>query len=109
MPEAVKILGQQSPAANTDANLYTTPANTRTVMSSLVICNTTAAAIAVRVHARPLGAAAAPGNALVYDLSIAPNDSVPLTWGIALGPTDVVSVRAAAIGVTFTAFGSEVT
>jgi hypothetical protein len=109
MPEALKILGQAAPAAATNANLYTAVPGASAVVSSLVMCNTGAAATEVRVYARPAGAAAALGNAVVFDAPIEGNDILALTLGITLGATDILTVRSTAGGVTFTAFGTEVT
>lgn len=109
MAESLKILGQVSPGAGVDTTLYAPGAGVRAVVSTLVACNTTGAAIPIRVHARPGGVAAGTGNAVAYDHTVPANDSVPLTWGMALAPGDILSVRATAVGVAFTAFGVEVT
>ena len=108
MPETVKSLGQQSPAANTDAALYTCPAATSAVVSSIVVCNTGGAATTFRLHFRDEGAAAATGNALVYDQIIAAKETIALTLGITCDAADVIGVRAGAAGVAFTAFGTEI-
>jgi len=109
MPSANKVLGQSTPSANTDTTLYTVPASTQAVCSTLSICNTTAAAITYRVAVRPAGAAIATQHYLAYDASVAANDSVLLTLGITLAATDVVTVRAGATGVAFNLFGVEIT
>lgn len=109
MPAANKVLGQVSPAANTDTTLYTTPASTQVVSSTLVICNTTAAAITYRIAVRPAGATLATQHYIAYDASVAANDTVLLTIGLALAATDVVTVRAGAVGVAFGLFGAEIT
>lgn len=108
MPETLKSLGQASPAANTDAALYTCPASTSTVVSSLVVCNTGSAPTTIRIHFRDEGAAVAVGNALVYDQPIAAKETIALTLGITCDAADVIGVRAGAAGVTFTAFGTEI-
>lgn len=108
MADTYKVLGQAAPAGGADGAIYTVPAAKSAVVSSLVICNTGAAATTVRVHARVAAAGAAVGNALVYDMPIAGNDTVVLTLGATLTATDILSGRSAAGGVTFTAFGDEV-
>ena len=109
MARANKVLGQQSPSANTDTTLYTVPASTQAVCSTLSVCNTTGAAITYRVAVRPAAATLATQHYLAYDASVAANDSVLLTLGITLAATDVVTVRAGETGVAFSLFGAEIT
>lgn len=102
------ILGQAAPAAAANGDVIAAvAANRRQVVSSLVIANTGAAATTFRVFARKAGAAAAVGNAIAYDVNIDANSVISLTLGICLAATDVLTVRSAAGGVTFTAFGEE--
>ena len=89
--------------------LYTVPASTQAVGSTLSICNTTGAAITYRVAVRPAGATLATQHYLAFDASVAANDSILLTLGITLAATDVVTVRAGATGVAFSLFGAEIT
>jgi len=39
MPFTYKVLGQSAPSSNTTANVYTVPAATQAVISSIVIVN----------------------------------------------------------------------
>lgn len=100
------VLGQAAPAAAADAAAYTVPASRRAVSSTITVCNT-GAATTYRVHARKAGAAAGAGNAVAFDVTLAAGQSDALTWGVALGPGDVVGVRSASGAVTFTVFGEE--
>ena len=109
VPRANKVLGQATPPAATDTTLYTVPASTQAVASTLSICNTTGAAITYRIAVRPAGASIATQHYLAYDASVAANDTVMLTLGITLAATDVVTVRAGATGVAFSLFGCEIT
>jgi hypothetical protein len=88
--------------------LYTTPALTSTVCSTLVICNQGASTV-FRVAVRPAGAALEPKHYLIVDNTISQYDSVFLTLGVSLATTDVVSVYAGATSVSFNLFGSELT
>jgi hypothetical protein len=88
--------------------LYTTPALTSTVCSTLVICNQGASTV-FRVAVRPAGAALDPKHYLIVDNTINQYDSVFLTLGVSLATTDVVSVYAGATSVSFSVFGSELT
>jgi len=88
--------------------LYTTPAVTSTVCSTLVICNQGVSTV-FRVAVRPAGAALDPKHYLIVDNTINQYDSVFLTLGVSLATTDVVSVYAGATSVSFSLFGSELT
>ena len=109
MAQAHKVLGQSSPSATTLTTLYTVPASTQAVCSSLTICNTASSATTYRLAIRPSGATVATQHYIAYDAALPANDTVTLTLGIALAATDVVSVYAGATGVAFSAFGVEVT
>jgi len=108
VPEALKVLGQSAPAAATDAALYTVPAGKSAVVGTIAVCNTVNVSTTFRVHVRIAGAAAAAGNAIAFDATLGGNETVFLLPGLALAAGDVVTVRAAAAGVTFTATGAEV-
>lgn len=109
MAVTYKVLGQSAPADTNNANVYTVPAATEAVISSLVIANVTASGATARVFVRPNAVAAAVGNAIAYDLSIAANSTVALTLGITVDATDVITVRSSvANALTFHAFGSEI-
>ena len=104
-----KVLGQSNPSANTNIDLYTVPANTSSVCSTLVICNQAASAATFRVAVRPAGASIATQHYTSYDTNLNANDSITVTIGITLATTDVVTVRANTTTVSFNLFGSELT
>lgn len=103
-----KVLGQLEPAATTLSTLYTVPAATSTVCSTLVICNK-GLSTPVRVAIRPAGASIVDQHYILYDTWVNANDSMMLTIGISLATTDVVSVYAGTGDVSFNLFGSEIT
>lgn len=109
MPTNYKVLGQSAPSANTDTTLYTVPASTQTVISTVNVCNRGSAVATFRIAVRPGGAALANQHYQAYDISIDPNSTVPWTIGITLAATDVVTVRASTTDLSFTAFGGEIT
>jgi hypothetical protein len=104
-----KVLGQSNPSANTNTDLYTVPASTSAVCSTIVICNQAASAATFRVAVRPAGAAIATAQYISYDTNVNANDSITMTIGITLATTDVVTVRANTTTVSFNLFGSELT
>lgn len=109
MPAAYKVLGQSNPSATTLTTLYTVPASTSTVASTLSIANLGTSATTYRIAIRPAGASIANSQYLAYDVPIAANDSVLLTLGLSLATTDVVSVYAGNANLAFSLFGSEIT
>jgi hypothetical protein len=109
MPQAHKVLGQSNPSATTLTTLYTVPASTQAVCSTIAICNTGSTATTYRLAVRPAGATIAIQHYLVYDSSVAALDSVFLTLGVALASTDVVSVYAGNANLAFSLHGVEVT
>lgn len=109
MPTNYKTLGQSAPSATTDTTLYTVPASTQTVISTITVANRATTAATYRIAVRPDGAALANQHYLVFDAALGGNQTVALTLGITLGDTDVVTVRASTANVSFCAFGSEIT
>ena len=107
MATTYKVLGQVAPAATTLTTLYTVPALTSTVVSTLSICNQ-GVSTTYRVAVRPAGASIVASHYVVYDAAIDANDTVMLTIGIALATTDVVSVYSATATMSFNMFGSEI-
>jgi hypothetical protein len=104
-----KVLGQSNPSANTNTDLYTVPASTSAVCSTLVICNQAASAATFRIAIRPAGAAISTPQYISYDTNLNANDSITMTIGITLATTDVITVRANTTTVSFNLFGSELT
>jgi hypothetical protein len=108
MPTVYKVLGQQEPAATTAATLYTVPASTSAIVSSISICNRTTSDATFRISIRPAGAAQADQHYLVYDAPVLAKDTVFLTVGITLATTDVITVYSSNADTAFQAFGSEI-
>jgi hypothetical protein len=109
MPQVHKVLGQSNPSATTLTTLYTVPASTQAVCSTITICNTASSATTYRVAVRPAGASIATAQYLAYDAALPANDTATLTLGVTLAATDVISVYAASANVAFSAFGVEIT
>lgn len=107
MPSALKVLGQSNPSATTLTTLYTVPASTTTVVSSIVVCNRSGTGTSFRIAVRPAGAAISNEHYLYYDVAIAGNDTFVATIGLSLDATDVVSVYATLATLSFNLFGQE--
>ena len=108
MPTAYKVLGQQYPTAATATTLYTVPAATQTVISTITICNLGSAADTIRIAVRVAGASLANEDYIAYEEAIAGNSMMTITAGLTLAATDVVTVYTTAGTCAFNAFGSEI-
>ena len=108
MATTYKVLGQSNPSATTATTLYTVPAATQAVVSTIVICNQTATAATFRIAVRPAGASLAAQHYVAYDVTVGASDSTALTLGITLGATDVITVYGSTATLSFAAFGSEI-
>lgn len=105
-----KILGQAAPADTNVADLYTVPASTEAIISTLAVANVTATDATYRIYVREAGATAGNSNALVFDATATANTTTTIGIGITLTATDVVTVQSGtADALTFHAFGTEVT
>lgn len=107
MATTLKVLGQSNPSATTLTTLYTVPASTSTVCSSITVCNRSATATSFRVAVRPAGAAISNEHYIYYDVTLAGNDTFIATIGITLATTDVVSVYSTLATLSFNLFGQE--
>jgi|TARA_R110000822_G_scaffold225825_1_gene358507 hypothetical protein len=108
MATTYKVLGQVNPAATTATTLYTVPASTQTIVSTLTVTNQTATAGTYRISLRVAAAADNAKQYIAYDVSLPGNASDTLTLGVTLGAADVITVYASAATFSFNAFGSEI-
>jgi hypothetical protein len=108
MATVYKVLGQQEPAATTEATLYTVPASTESVCSTLSVCNRTTSPATFRVRIKINNAADADAQFVMFDAPIAAKDTLLLTFGATLGAGDVVRVYSSNADTAFQLFGSEI-
>lgn len=108
MPTTYKVLGQSAPSATTATTLYTVPAATTAVVSSIVIANRDASSATYRIAIRPDGATLANSQYIAYDVTVGASDSTVLTLGITMDAADIITVYASTANLTFSAFGSEI-
>jgi hypothetical protein len=97
----------QAAITGTIATLYTVPANTRTFVKDLNICNTTGGALTVNVHIVPNGGTAGTGNAILYTYSIAANTTYRWTGVQIMNELQTIQIKGSATGLTITASGAE--
>jgi len=108
MATTYKVLGQSNPAATTATTLYTVPASTATVVSTISICNQASSAATYRISVRPAGAVQTAAMYIVYGATVPASDTTMLTLGLTLATTDVITVYASSATVSFNAYGSEI-
>jgi len=108
MPTNYKVLGQVIPSAATATTLYTVPASTQAVVSTITVCNQAATAATYRIAIRVAGAALATSQYIAYDVSLPANASDTLTLGITVGAADVITIYSSTATMSFGAFGSEI-
>lgn len=109
MPIAYKVLGQSAPGATTNTDVYTAPAGSQVVISSIVVANRGTSSTTFRIAIRPNGATLANQHYIAFDTPIAANDVVGLSLGITVDAADVVSVFAGNANLTFSLYGTEIT
>jgi hypothetical protein len=109
MGATAKVLGQAAPSATTETTLYTVPASTSAVVSTLTVCNRSATATTFRISITVGGGATADKDYLYYDTPIGGNDCFQDTAGITLATTDKIKVYATLATLSFQAFGQELT
>lgn len=100
---------QVEPSANVYTTLYTVPSGTQAIFSAINVCNTASIDATFRIAFRPGGAALEDKNHIVYDATIAGNDTYMINQGMSMGSGDILSVRASTASVCFIGFYAEVT
>ena len=108
MGSVYKILGQVSPSATTETTLYTVPASTSAVASSVIVCNRSAVLSTFRISISVAGGATSNKDYIYYDLPIGANDTFIATIGVTLATTDVVRVYASNTNLSFSLYGSQI-
>jgi L-lactate permease len=123
MSNTFKILSQRAPAANTANVLYTVPANTQTIITSLNVCNQDNVTRTFSVAVVPSGEANVVANVIstnvasiqtkhyiAYQVSLNAASYSPLSLGFSLNANDnILIVSPNTANVSFGAFGIEIT
>lgn len=99
---------QGTAGVTTYATLYEVPAATEAIVSTIVVCNTANAPATYRIGLDTSAGTPGASEWLVYDATVAANDSTFLTIGASLDAGKFVRVSSSANTVTFTAFLSEI-
>jgi len=108
MANAYKVLAQSAPSATTATNVYTVPAATETVISTVIIANRAASAGTFRLSVRPNGATQADQHYIAFDVPVAANDSTTLTLGLTVDAADVLTLYCSSADMSVNVFGTEI-
>ena len=109
MATSYKILGQVAPANTSNTDLYTVPALTQVVGSTLTVSNIGSAVATATIYIRKAGDAAANKNTLLKAASVPVADFKAVTIGFTLSAGDIVTVASGtADALAFQFFGSEI-
>jgi hypothetical protein len=109
MAFSYKVLGQEIPAAGANVNLYTVPAGTSAIISTVNVCNQTTSNVTFRLSIRPAGVTGTSKHFIVYDSPLPAQDTMALSLGMSLGNTDVITAFSYQGNVSFAVFGTEIT
>jgi hypothetical protein len=105
---AYKVLGQVNPAATTNVTLYTVPAATEAVVSTITIANLGGTTLTYRIAVRPAGAALANQHYVAFDTQLLAATAQTATLGLTLAATDVITVYCSNANAAFGCYGSEI-
>ena len=108
MAMVYKVLGQKSPAATTDFNLYTVSGSKQAIINCITIANRNADSATYRISVRPDGATLTADHYIAYDVQVDSNLTTALNLGITLDTNDVITVQSSSGLVTFNAYGVEI-
>jgi hypothetical protein len=108
---AVAYLTQQivgTASTGTYSTLYSTGASTTAIVSAIVVCNESTSSVTVRVGLDTAAGTPASGEFLVYDRTVAANDTLILNLPVTLGNTRYIRCSSSATTCTFTAAVAEI-
>lgn len=108
MAVVYKILGQAAPSATTETDLYTVPAATETIVSTILVANRSSSEATFRISVSANGAATATKDYIAYDATLAGNSFTGITIGLTMDATDKIRVYSSTADLSFNAFGSEI-
>jgi hypothetical protein len=103
-----KVLGQSAPSATTETDLYTVPASTETIVSTITVANRSSSDATFRISVSVNGAATATKDYIIYDATCAGNGLQAFTMGFTMDATDKIRVYSSSANLSFNVFGSEI-
>ena len=107
MATSYKVLAQQATTTSL-VTMYTVPASTETIISSIVVANTSATDRTYRITVQPNNATLAQKHYIAYDVTSKANTTTSYTLGITLDATDQVYILGSTTDLSISLFGSEI-
>ncbi len=89
--------------------IYTVPANTRSYVKDICVCNTTATGINISISLVPSEGIPGTSNALYYDFTVDANDTMQWKGSQIMYENDTIQVKASTTGCTINIGGGEAT
>ena len=89
--------------------IYTVPANTRTYVKDICVCNTSAAGVDISISLVPSEGIPGTSNALYHDFTVEANDTMQWKGSQIMYENDTIQVKASATGCTINIGGGEAT
>lgn len=108
MATTYKVLGQSAPSATTNTDIYTVPAGTQAVISTISVCNRTQGELSFRIAVRPNGETLANKHYIAYDSKVSGQDSLFITVGVTADAGDVITVYSSTADISYNVYGSEI-
>lgn len=110
MATVYKRLGAITVSANTNTELYETPALTSAIVSTIAVCNRSTSGATFRIAHVDATAVGSVANEdyIYYDVVIPANNTFLCTAGITMATGHIILVRSNSTSVNFIAWGSEV-
>lgn len=103
-----RVLGQKSPTANQEWDIYTVSGTKDAVVSCIVVANRDANSATYRIAVRPDNATLTDDMYIAYDVQVGSNMSVALNLGLTMNTDDRLTVRSSSGLVSFSVFGTEI-
>ena len=111
MANALKILGQLNPTANTQGNVYVVPASTAAIVNNIIVANQTAANVSYSIIVMPSGSfsATAANTYFIVRGGIVPaSDTATLSLGVTLPAGAILAANTNSGSLSISAFGVEI-
>jgi hypothetical protein len=103
-----KVLGQKSPAANTEWDIYTVSGTKDAIINCITVANRDSGDSATyRIAVRPDGATLTNDMYIAYDVQVNAGSTSALNLGITINQNDVITIRSSSGLVSFNVFGAE--
>ncbi len=103
-----KVLGQSTPTATTETNLYTVPLGRAGVVSSVVVCNRGVSTETFRISISVAGGVTGNKDYIYYNVEVPSQNTFVATIGLTLSATDIVRIYASSGNLSFSLYGSEI-